>query len=181
MWNPQYLQFTASNPIVQVVRHAVALDERRAYFVQNLWGHESTMPTDAEQIWFSGVHCDVGGGYAEDEAGLSKITLKWMVEQAEAFGLRFRPQAKAVILPAQDTSQYVAPNPAALQHESLKGWWWIAEFIPKRIKDPAAGFAERWIIHAGRPRYVAENSKIHSSVSERMNLLSSYRPTNLPK
>jgi uncharacterized protein (DUF2235 family) len=32
-WNPQYLQFTANNPIVEVVRHAIALDERQAYFV----------------------------------------------------------------------------------------------------------------------------------------------------
>src|SRR5712692_6354983 len=131
MWNPQYLQFTANNPIVQVVRHAVALDERRAYFVQNRWGHESEMPTDVEQIWFPGVHCDVGGGYVEHEAGLSKIALKWMVEQAEAFGLQFHPKAKAAILPAQDTPQYIAPNPTALLHESLQGWWWIAKFIPK--------------------------------------------------
>lgn len=181
MWAPQSLQFTANNPFVEVVRHAVALDERRAYFPQNLWGRDPNMPTDVLQVWFPGVHCDVGGGYAESEAGLSKIALKWMVEQAEAFGLRFNPSARAVILPEQDTAKYAAPNPAAVQHESLQGWWWLAEFIPKRIKDPAAGFAPRWILHAGRHRHVAPDAKIHESVVERIRAVPAYRPTNLPE
>jgi uncharacterized protein (DUF2235 family) len=120
-WNPQYLQFTANNPIVEVVRHAVALDERRVYFIQNLWGHDPELHLDASQVWFPGVHCDVGGGYKESEAGLSKIALKWMVDQAEAFGLRFQPKAKAEILPPQDTPKAAAPSITATQHESLRG------------------------------------------------------------
>jgi uncharacterized protein (DUF2235 family) len=180
MWSPQSLQFTANNPFVEVVRHAVALDERRAYFPQNLWGHDPAMPTDVQQVWFPGVHCDVGGGYAEREAGLSKLALKWMAEQAQAFGLRFDPKAMAAILPTHDSQNYVASSVAALQHESLSGWWWIAEFIPKRIKDPAAGYATRWILHAGRHRHVGEKSNIHASVIERKEQVASYRPTNLP-
>lgn len=179
-WNPQYLQFTANNPIVEVVRHAVALDERRAYFPQNLWGNDPKMPTDTLQVWFPGVHCDVGGGYLEQEAGLSKIPLRWMVEQAKSFGLRFQPKAEAAIIPAQDTSEYVAPSATAMQHESLRGLWWIAEFIPKRIRDPANKFAERWIIHAGRHRHVSVNSNIHVSVFDRKDCVSSYKPPNLP-
>ncbi len=180
-WNPQYLQFTANNPIVEVVRHAVALDERRSYFVQNLWGHDPAMQTDVQQVWFAGVHCDVGGGYAEPEAGLSKIALAWMVEKAESFGLRFQPKARAAILPAQDTPKYVAPSITAPQHESLRGLWWIVEFMPKRFRDPAAGFASRWMIHAGRPRHVVDGSTIHPSVLERMRQVPSYKPQNLPK
>ncbi len=130
-WNPQYLQFTANNPIVEVVRHAVALDERRAYFPQNLWGHDPQMPTDILQVWFPGVHCDVGGGYTEREAGLSKISLQWMVEQAKVFGLRFQPKAEVAVIPVQDTAAFVAPSATAMQHESLRGFWWIAEFVPK--------------------------------------------------
>lgn len=179
-WSPQYLQFTANNPIVAVVRHAVALDERRAYFPQNLWGHDSQMPTDTLQVWFPGVHCDVGGGYTEQEAGLSKITLRWMVEQAKTSGLRFQPKAETAVIPMQDTPEYVAPSATAMQHESLRGLWWIAEFVPKRIRDPAHAFAERWIIHAGRHRHVNEDSNIHASVFERKNRIPSYMPPNLP-
>lgn len=179
MWNPQMLQYTANNPGVEIVRHAIALDERRAYFPTNLWGHDPKMPTDVEQVWFSGVHCDVGGGYVEREAGLSKITLKWMVEKAEASHLKLNQTARDIILPAQDTSEYVAPNPAAMQHQSLHGWWWLAEYLPKRIKDPAAGFANRWIIHAGRRRYVPPGSKIDTSVFERMKSVPLYQPPHL--
>jgi uncharacterized protein (DUF2235 family) len=179
-WNPQYLQFTANNPIVEVVRHAVALDERRVYFIQNLWGHDPELHPDASQVWFPGVHCDVGGGYKESEAGLSKIALKWMVDQAEAFGLRFQPKAKAEIFPLQDTPKAAAPRVTAPQHESLRGLWWLAEFIPKRFRDPARDFATTWMIHAGRRRYVAEHSQIHVSVLERQRQLPLYRPKNLP-
>src|SRR5262249_37881151 len=173
-------QFTANNPNVEVVRHAIALDERRAYFPQNLWGHDPRFSPDVEQVWFAGVHCDVGGGYPETEAGLSKIALRWMVAEAKKFGLKFRPKAGAAILPQADTSDNAAPNPAAKQHESLHGLWWIVEFLPKRIKDPAANFTTRWILRAGRPRYVAEQSKINTSVLERQKRVSYYRPRNLP-
>lgn len=181
MWDPQHFQFTANNPIVGTVRHAVALDERRAYFPQNLWGHDPKMLTNIEQVWFPGVHCDVGGGYAEQEAGLSKLALQWMVGEAESLGLIFNPKAKLVALPATDTMDDVAPSPVAMKHESLKGWWWIAEVIPKRIQDAAANWATRWILHLGQHRHVPEDSKMHWSVAERMRRLPSYRPTNLPK
>ena len=178
-WNPQYLQFTANNPIVEAVRHAVALDERRAYFVQ-IWGHEPNLPTDILQVWLPGVHCDVGGGYVEAQAGVSKVSLKWMVEQAKSFGLAVSSYMEAVILPATDTPQYVAPNPAGPIHESLHGLWWIFEYLPKRIKDPTPGFETRWIIHAGHHRYVAPDSNVHHSAIERKNRVPDYDPPNLP-
>jgi hypothetical protein len=39
-----------------------------------------------EQVWFSGVHCDVGGGYPE--TGLSDITFGWMIAKAISLGLQ---------------------------------------------------------------------------------------------
>ena len=157
-------------------------EERRCNFLQNLWGHDPNMPTDVEQVWFPGVHCDVGGGYTENEAGLSKLALKWMVGQAERFGVRFNPEAKAIVIPEQDTQDYAAARASAVQHESLQGWWWIAEFVPKSIKDPANDFKPRWIVPRGRYRHVLENSKIHGSIFERMkNNRPAYKPTNLPK
>ena len=156
VWNPEHLPFTANNPIVRAVRHAVALDERRCNFVQNLWKDDLPLETDVGQVWFTGVHCDVGGGYKESEAGLSKIALTWMVSQAENFGVRFNPKAKAIILPKENTSDYAAANVNATLHISLRGWWWISEFLPKLIKDPTSGFKSRWIIPWGRYRYVSK-------------------------
>ena len=179
MWDPQHLQFTANNPSVGTVRHAVALDERRAYFPQNLWGTEP--PTNALQVWFPGVHCDVGGGYKESEAGLSKISLQWMVEELKPFNLRFQPKSVAAILPAHDTQDSAAPSATAPEHHSLRGWWWIAEILPKLYHDPAKGFATRLILHLGRRRHVNSGSNIHQSVVDRMAQIKSYKPPNLPE
>jgi uncharacterized protein (DUF2235 family) len=178
-WDQKHLPYTQNNPSVQIVRHAVALDERRAYFLQNLWGNQ---PTDVEQLWFPGVHCDVGGGYPEEASGLSAIALKWMTEKAETAGLIVDPAKKAIILPVQNLpgTAYAAPFAGGPPSESLTGWWWIPEFIPKSYRDPAANFAKRWMIHRGRPRFVAPGAKVHPSVYERKNLVPGYHPPNLP-
>jgi len=39
------------------------------------------------QVWFPGMHCDVGGGYPEQETGLAKGALEWMLEEAVAADL----------------------------------------------------------------------------------------------
>ncbi len=177
-WGAQHFPYTENNPDVELVRHAVALDERRAYFVQNLWG---IVPSDVEQVWFPGVHCDVGGGYPEDRSGLSALALQWMVGKAEAAGLIFDPAMKAEVLPAQSTKAYAAPDAGNQPpNESLSGLWWIVEYLPKRYKDPAADFAPRWMLHRGRPRHVNAKAKIHKAVFDRMKLVPGYQPTNLP-
>jgi uncharacterized protein (DUF2235 family) len=178
--NPIHFEYTMSNPIVEVVRHAVAIDERRAYFPQNLWTSNPPPAQDVLQLWFAGVHCDVGGGYREPEAGLSKIALQWMVAEAERQGLLTVQAAKDTIIPAGDTPAFAAPNPAAMQHESLKGLWWLLEWIPKRIQDPERGFETRWVVHCGRHRYIAPGAQFHPSVRERMQRVPAYRPPNVP-
>ena len=175
-WSPKHFQYTMNNPSVNVVRHAVSLDERRSYFVQNLWGEGQ----DVVQVWFPGVHCDVGGGYVESEAGLSKIALKWLLEEAESHGLKTNPGAKAAILPPQDTQEYAAPNALGQKHESLEGWWWIPELLPRRIKDPANNWTPTWIWPLGRPRTVLAGALMHSSIFTRQNGLPDYRPRNIP-
>jgi hypothetical protein len=56
----------------------------------------------------------------------------------------------------------------AAQHESLKARRWIVEFIPKRIRDPAADLATRRILHAGRHHSVTDGATIRVSVGQRM-------------
>jgi uncharacterized protein (DUF2235 family) len=179
-WDPEHLPYTQNNPVVGKVRHAMALDERRAYFVQNLWGN---IPTDVVQVWFPGVHCDVGGGgYPENESGLSAIALQWMVTEAEAAGLVLNPPMMATVLPAQNLpgAAYVAPYAGGPPHESLHGLWWILEYLPKPYRDPAANFEKRWMIHAGRHRFLKPGATVHASVYERMRLVPGYNPPNIP-
>lgn len=74
--NPLRVPFTASNPSVEISRHAISIDERRAFFRTNLWHPapppKPSGPRDLKQVWFAGEHCDIGGGYPEKESGLCK-------------------------------------------------------------------------------------------------------------
>ena len=87
--NPVKLSDESKNPSVLHVRHALAIDERRIFFRQLHW--ISSPKQDCKEVWFSGVHSDVGGGYPEKESGLSKIALQWMVHEACALGLKVDP------------------------------------------------------------------------------------------
>jgi uncharacterized protein (DUF2235 family) len=90
-WDPVRIPYAANNPDIAVGRHAIAIDERRAFFRTNLWRPQDAKgtrgPRDLKPVWFPGLHCDVGGGYPEAESGLSKVALEWMVGEAEAHGL----------------------------------------------------------------------------------------------
>lgn len=100
----QTLAFTQSNPSVKIFRQAIAIDERRRMFRLEPWaepqvfmhnrfsaGHNA-VPQDCVQVWFAGVHADIGGGYPEKESGLSKFPLLWMIEEAVKSGLAVDPR-----------------------------------------------------------------------------------------
>eukprot|EP00831_Metopus_contortus_P037825 TRINITY_DN2979_c0_g4_i1.p2 TRINITY_DN2979_c0_g4~~TRINITY_DN2979_c0_g4_i1.p2 ORF type:complete len:442 (-),score=67.97 TRINITY_DN2979_c0_g4_i1:1176-2501(-) len=72
-------------PNVKQAYHAMSIDELRAKFPV-LRFQENKL---AREIWFAGIHSDIGGGY-EDDDGLSNITLKWMIENAIDQGLEFK-------------------------------------------------------------------------------------------
>jgi uncharacterized protein (DUF2235 family) len=78
---------TSLHPDVLNAYQALAIDERRCEFPATLWTTPSSPTQTVEQVWFAGVHCDVGGGYPEE--GLSDITLSWMMDKGKALGLEF--------------------------------------------------------------------------------------------
>jgi uncharacterized protein (DUF2235 family) len=167
--NPLKLPYTANNPSIEVGRHAISIDERRAFFRTNLW-KLSTPPADSgpknlKQVWFAGVHCDVGGGYPESQSGLSKNALKWMVQEARASGL-FVDLSKMTEILGRGPGDWTPPNAKADRHESLKGAWRIAEFFPKKHFNRDTGKEERRM-NLFRRRTIPNNSLIHESVFQR--------------
>jgi len=72
-------------PGVMTARHALALHELRGSFEPLLWKPGGNV--DLKQVWFSGAHADVGGGYKSGEDGLSDIALRWMASEAMKVGL----------------------------------------------------------------------------------------------
>jgi uncharacterized protein (DUF2235 family) len=134
--NPLALPYTHALPNVRTIRHAVAIDERRAFFRTNLVAADPQR--DILEVWFPGVHCDVGGGYPEAQSGLSKLSLEWMIHEAKKAGMEFDESRVDLVL-GRSGHGYTRPDPNASLHESLTWPWWPAEFIPKKHWDKDSG------------------------------------------
>ena len=121
--NPLRFPFSADNPDIEIGRHAIAIDERRAFFRTNLWMPRNpppqSGPKDLKQVWFPGVHDDVGGGYPEPESGLSKLALEWMLKEAISAGLLVDPAQMSRVL-GRSGGGYAPPDTNAIMHESLE-------------------------------------------------------------
>jgi uncharacterized protein (DUF2235 family) len=177
IWDFQTLPFTANNLSIVHIRHALAIDERRACFPENLFSPSEEQRPNCKQVWFAGVHADVGGGYPEQEATLAKVPLAWMLREAETLGLLIDDDQRQYLL---DSKNKRPPDPCGPLHESLTGFWKLLELIPRRSWDRDAK-AMRWQgPHRGRRRKIMEASVLHASVLERMHCLK-YSPPNLPK
>jgi uncharacterized protein (DUF2235 family) len=173
IYEPVSFQFTANNPIIRTVRHAIAVDERRTFYRQNLWGNGRPYQ-DIKQVWFSGAHSDIGGGYPADESGPADISLDWMMKQAQPDLLIDQGKLKSVL--RLGSVSIAEPK----IHDSLKGLWKPAEYLPRTYLDPGDNWRKRWKVYRGERRIIAEDSLIHQSVFDRKNA-GSYDPPNLPK
>ena len=179
VWDPLKLPYTAQNPDMANGRHAVSIDERRCYFRNNLWG-DPLPDQNIKQVWFAGVHSDVGGSYSESESGLSQITLEWMLCEAHSFGLLVDPQKTERALGRIPPPPPVPPDPRAKTHNSLRSWWWILEFLPHSYYDPVLK-KPKWRIPLGARRQIPEGSILHETVEQKMRVDPDYRPPNLPE
>jgi uncharacterized protein (DUF2235 family) len=163
--NPLWLPYSADNGDILIGRHAIAIDEPRAFFRTNLWRPNTSSldsgPHDLKQVWFPGAHADVGGGYPEAESALSKVALEWMLYEAEAAGLAIDDRRMATIL-GENGDEYVKPDPLGELHISLTWAWWPAEFVFKRHYNWTSREWERRM-NLGRPRTIPEGSLIHDS------------------
>ena len=77
----------ALNPFIQNAFHALAIDEQRGPFAPDFWQRPAGWAGHLEQVWFAGVHSNIGGGYTPD--GLANEALHWMIEKAEGLGVQF--------------------------------------------------------------------------------------------
>ncbi|MHC4400657.1 MAG: DUF2235 domain-containing protein [Planctomycetota bacterium] len=109
-WFRHRFQDLSLSPSVEHARHALAIDDERRTFHPTLWDEAIADYQTMKQVWFCGMHSDVGGGYRE--SGLSDIPLIWMVSEAKEHGLRLYPHHQVK----------VAPNPNGTMHNSRKGF-----------------------------------------------------------
>ncbi len=179
---PLRLLYTAQNPIVETGRHAVSIDERRCFYRDNLWG-QPLEGQDILQVWFAGVHSDIGGSYPQPESALANISLNWILEEARKAGIRTSLDRENLIFGRPTEKDYAAallyrtPEPYWEVHKSLHGPWWPLEFLPHRYYNKATR-KESWRIPLGVPRHIPPDSIIHPSVIDRMKE-HPYHPPNL--
>jgi uncharacterized protein (DUF2235 family) len=139
---------------VEYAYHAVAIDEERRHFQPALWEKDkNNIHQTVEQVWFVGVHCDIGGGYVP--AGLSDIALHWMADKAKDAGLAL--------------AQINNINPNFMQPcgTSRSGFYRLIPAFQRKIGEPSP--------NEGKERC----ESLHSSVLNRYQKDKAYRPANL--
>jgi uncharacterized protein (DUF2235 family) len=205
----QMLPYTRRNSSVKVFRHAKAIDERRRFFRLNRWQDpqdfvadqfhpQNKTPQDIKQVWFAGVHADIGGGYPESYSGLSKYPLNWMIDEAVGYGLNIVEKTRDHIALGQnapgDREQFVAPDPTAILHNSMTAAWKPLEWLPKQTRYQEWKWRlklDGLYIPDSEPRpfklvdpflkdeIEKPTPRIHQSVVDRIRLVPDYRPINL--
>lgn len=78
----RFLQFhdTKINKEIKHAYHALSIDEQRETFRPTLWNlNAGNSHQVIDQVWFAGVHSDIGGGYKQREH--SDIAFKWMIDK----------------------------------------------------------------------------------------------------
>ena len=88
--DPRYeFHDTTLSRIVKGAYHALSIDETRPEFMPTLWTSAPKTGQTLEQVWFAGVHSEVGGG---KKPSLTDIPLQWMQQKALANGLELDPK-----------------------------------------------------------------------------------------
>lgn len=130
---------------------ALAVDEKRRHFKASLWAQDRPAPKGQilEQVWFAGVHSDVGGGYPD--TGLSDAAFLWMIDKAKGCDLEFGP------FDPQPNPVSTAPG-----HESWKS---LYKIIPPHHRKVTLG--------------QSTNESLHPSLEEKYKKDPDYNPVNL--
>lgn len=187
---------TSTNPSVQSVRHAVGIDDRRCMFRPTLWptggeywggpfrprGEKAIQVQDVDEVWFSGVHGDIGGGYPEDKSHLAKLPLRWLIDETRDMGLRYKQRTINSIVMGED-GRYVPPDALADRNESMTPGWRVVELLP-RWKSRFSLTRRKGVfgiyLPLFEPRHIPDGARIHASVFDRRGTPRDYPQPNIP-
>jgi uncharacterized protein (DUF2235 family) len=143
------------NDRVKCARHALSLDDERRSFYPRLWT-EDKEPADSAthirdkricQVWFAGVHSNLGGGYPDDS--LSLVPLQWIMDEANRCNLRFKNTIWDEFRALSDENGPV--------YDSRKGIACYYAYNPRRME---------WVNHGDHVNIV--RGKVHESVLRRI-------------
>lgn len=177
------------NERVLCARHALAIDDERDAFQPLVWDevHEDTLVEQKivdkrrmEQVWFTGMHADVGGGYPDES--LSYVSLLWMMEEAEHAGLRTLKVVKDRFVALASSYGPIHDSRAGIaayyryQPRRIAAWLDPLEPTTLSLHDPVITDSD------GKARGLLRRVTVHESVINRIaNGTDRYAPITLPE
>lgn len=115
------------NPDVRYGFHAISIDEKRRPYKVILWDESCKKDNQViEQVWFPGVHSEVGGGCSEDECSLPDLPFAWMMDKAIEGGLKLKEGWQ------NDLSRDTGVN----MHDSCTFFPWVIFRLRKKREIP---------------------------------------------
>ena len=162
------------HPLVRRACHALSLDDERTTFHPLLWDESNEKdPKRITQVWFAGVHSNVGGGYPDDS--LAHVSLTWILSQARRCGLTLKeapaadPDAFTRVRSAQDKDGRIYDS-----RNGLGGYYRYGPRSVAALSDTKFSDDKRDCVKIAMP-------KIHESVLERISIDAHlYAPVGLP-
>jgi len=170
------------NPLVRKACHALSLDDERTTFHPLLWdespetvatGNRSTDSERITQVWFAGVHSNVGGGYPDDS--LAHVSLTWILSEAKRRGLTLKeapgadPDAFKRVCSTQDKDGRIYDS-----RNGLGGYYRYGPRSVAALSDTRYSDDKRDCVKIAMP-------KIHESVFARIAVDAHlYAPVGLP-
>jgi len=179
IWPLSMPNYQLSDKVMRA-RHALALDDERDTFHPLIWDESNETTNRIQQVWFAGMHSDVGGGYPDDS--LAYVTLDWMLNEAATpdprsqFQLRFQTNAVAEI------KRIMNANGAL--HDSRRGVGAYYRYQPRKL-SARLNPPDRTTMLMQDPdpetRPFLKTVKIHDSVFRRIqDCTDCYAPVVLP-
>ncbi|MGH1427865.1 MAG: DUF2235 domain-containing protein [Arenicella sp.] len=163
-WNNWIHQFKFPdhllNEKVRNAYHALAIDDERRTFHPQPWDELNVKETqNLHQVWFSGMHANVGGGYPQD--GMAMVSLVWIMNAAIEAGVKFTA--------GLETLYRDRANKMEKMYDSRSGLGVYYRFAPRNLEKL-------------RNKYNLRELYLHPSVVERIKQApQGYTPRHVPK
>jgi uncharacterized protein (DUF2235 family) len=185
LW-PLELPDRTLNKKIRRACHALALDDERTTFHPVLWTEAGEAPAPLRpgggrfiqderisQVWFAGVHANIGGGYPDDS--LAHVSLHWMMKEARHCGIRFKstpnadPDAMLHVISSRDKDGRL--------YDSRQGLGGYYRYGPRKLQQ----LCDMRFSRVRDDAVKIDAPKIHASAFERgLNGAHVYAPIGLP-
>jgi hypothetical protein len=132
---PLELPDRSFDPRIERACHALSLDDERTTFHPVLWNEQGVPQERLSQVWFSGVHSNVGGGYPDDS--LAHIALFWIMKESQARGLKFKTAPNQPNNPDPDMMVFTEwrRDKDGRLYDSRNGMGGYYRYGPRKIED----------------------------------------------